>query len=91
MTITDLKKYAERMNAQYSPLDRMQVTLRRDALSYIGAFLQDRHRAICKALADPKTKPGKRANREMEKAMLEESINAINNPTILTAFNQLLQ
>lgn len=83
MTITDLKRYVERMNAQYSPLDRMQVTLRRDALSYIGAFLRDRHCAICKALADPKTKPTKRVNREMEKAMLEESINAIKNPTIL--------
>ena len=83
MTITDLKNYAERMNAQYSPLDRMQVTLRRDALSYIGAYLKDRHCAICKALADPNIKPGKRVNREMEKAMLEESIKAINNPTIL--------
>lgn len=91
MTITDLKKYAECMNAQYSPLDRMQVTLRREALSYIGAFLRDRHCAICKVLADPKTKPSKRANREMKKAMLEESIKATNNPTMLTAFNQLPQ
>lgn len=83
MTITDLKKYAERMNEQHSPLDRMQVTLRRDALSYIGAFLYDRHRSVCRSLADPKTKPTKRANREMEKAMLEASIYAINNPTKL--------
>ena len=60
MTITDLKKYAERMNEQYSPLDKMQVTLRRDALAYIGAYLHDRHKSVCKAIADPKIKPTKR-------------------------------
>lgn len=83
MTITDLKKYAERMNEQYSPLDKMQVTLRRDALAYIGAYLHDRHKSVCKAIADPKIKPTKRANRGLEKAMLEASIYAINNPTKL--------
>lgn len=36
MTITDLKKYAERMNTQLSLNDRLQVTLRRDAMTYIG-------------------------------------------------------
>lgn len=83
MTITDLKKYAERMNEQYSPLDKVQVTLRRDALTYIGAYLHDRHKSVCKAIADRKIKPTKRANRELEKAMLEASIYAINNPTKL--------
>lgn len=81
MTITDLKSYAERMNEQHSPTDTMQITLRRDALTYIGAFLQDRHNSVCKALADPKIKPTKRANRELEKAMLEASLYAINHPT----------
>lgn len=50
MTITDLKKYAERMNTQLSPNDRLQITLRRDALTYIGVKVGQR--AIAVALKD---------------------------------------
>lgn len=83
MTITDLKKYAEQMNAQLSPNDRLQITLRRDAMTYIGAFLQDRHESIVKALNDPKIRPTKRANRQLEKDMLEAAIDALNNARML--------
>ena len=77
MTITDLKTYAERMEAQMQPADRLNVTLTRGATAYIMAYLHDRERGIKQALADPKISDGKRAKRELELGMVTESIKAI--------------
>lgn len=77
MTITDLKSYAEKMNKEHSPTDRFSVTLTRDALTYIGAILRDRKASLEKALADPKIKPSKAANRGLEYGMVTEALQTI--------------
>lgn len=46
MTITDLKSYAERMNTKLRPTDQLQVTMTREAVIIVGAFLESRHRAV---------------------------------------------
>lgn len=68
MTITDLKTYAERVNRKISPDDKFEVTLTRNALTYIGAILRDRKASLEQSLADPKIKPSKAAKRALELA-----------------------
>lgn len=77
MTITDLKNYAEKMNRDYSPTDRFNVTLTRKSLTYIEAYLRDRKASLEKALADPKIKPGKASNRGLEYGMVTEALQTI--------------
>lgn len=79
MTITDLKTYAARMNRTYSPTDRFEVTLTRNALTYIIAFLRDRKAALEQSLADPKIKPSKAANRSVEYGYVTEALQTIEN------------
>lgn len=74
MTITDLKNYAEKMNKDCSPTDRFNVTLTRNALTYIGAILRDRKASLEQSLADPKIKPAKAANRGLEYGMVTEAL-----------------
>lgn len=74
MTITDLKNYAERMNREHSPTDRFNVTLTRNALTYITAYLRDRKASLEKALTDPKIKPTKAANRSLEYGFVTEAL-----------------
>lgn len=66
MTITDLKRYAERMEAQLLPTDKLKVVLNREAVVYITAFLNDRHKSLTQAINDPKTSDKKRRKRKYE-------------------------
>lgn len=77
MTITDLRKYAERMNAKASPTDKYNVTLDRAAMTYIGAFLSDRKASVEQSLSDPKISPQKRLKREYELIMINAAIGAL--------------
>ncbi len=77
MTITDLKAYAERMNKQFSPADKFTVTLTRDAMTYVGAFLLDRKAALEKSLTDPKIKSSKAAKRAIEYGFVTEVLSRI--------------
>lgn len=77
MTITDLKTYAERVNRKISPDDKFEVTLTRNALTYIGAILRDRKASLEQSLADPKIKPAKAAKRSLEYGMVMQALNAI--------------
>lgn len=79
MTITDLKSYAKRINAEMKPLDRMQVTLNREALTYIGAYLHSRHKNLSQALSAVNITDKKREKRQYEYNMVREAINAITN------------
>lgn len=77
MTITDLKTYAERVSKKAAPTDRFNVTLTRDALTYIGAILHDRKASLEQSLADKKIKPSKAANRALEYGMVTEALKTI--------------
>ncbi len=77
MTITDLKNYAERINREHSPIDRFNVTLTRNALTYIAAYLRDRKASLEKVLTDPNIKPAKAAKRALEYGMVTEALETI--------------
>ena len=83
MTITNLKAYAKRINADMKPTDKMSVTLNREATAYISAFLKDRKHSLEQSLADPKISDKKRSKREYELGMVLEAINAISNAKLL--------
>lgn len=83
MTITDLKAYAKRINADVQPTDKMSVTLNREATAYISAFLNDRKHSLEQSLADQKISDKKRSKREYELGMVLEAINAITNAKLL--------
>lgn len=77
MTITDLRTYVERMERKALPTDTFSVKLTRNAITYIGAFLSDRKASLEKALADPKIKPAKAANRALKYGMVTEAMETI--------------
>ena len=84
MTITDLKSFAAAINAKMEPTDKMNVSLTRRATTYIMAYLHDRQRSIKQSIANPKTSASKRAKRQFELEMVEESISAVENAKIQT-------
>lgn len=77
MTITDLKKYSERINAKMSPTDRLTVTLNREALTYVLAYLSDREKNLSQALGAVNISDKKREKRQYEFEMATEALNAI--------------
>ena len=84
MTITDLKSFATAINAKMEPTDKMAVTLTRRATTYVMAYLRDRQRSIKQSMADPKIPDSKRAKRQFELDMVEESIAALEKAKIQT-------
>ena len=84
MTITDLKSFATAINAKMEPTDKMAVTLARRATTYVMAYLHDRQRSIKQSMADPKISDSKRAKRQFELDMVEESIAALEKAKIQT-------
>lgn len=84
MTITDLKSFATAINAKMVPTDKMAVTLTRRATTYVMAYLHDRQRSIKQSMADPKISDSKRAKRQFELDMVEESIAALEKAKIQT-------
>lgn len=77
MTITDLKTYANRINAEMKPTDKMSVTLSRGALAYILAYLKDREKSLMQSMTDSKISDKKREKRQYEHYMVKEALNAI--------------
>lgn len=54
------------------------------ATTYIMAYLHERQRSIKQSIANPKTSASKRAKRQFELEMVEESISAVENAKIKT-------
>lgn len=84
MTITDLKSYAERMNTKLRPTDQLRVTMTREAVIIVGAFLESRHRAVLQALYETRTKDKKRERRKQELSMITEALNAIDRAVLIS-------
>lgn len=77
MTITDLKRYADKMNAKMLPTDKLQVVLSRRAVTIVGAYLADRKKSLEQALGYAYTSPKKREKREYELTMVNEALAAL--------------